>query len=342
MKSIRCYMILILLFILTSCNLKPRGWWTEGVIAVMADSTDWNWLQSDLRSTFERVVRTPHIEKTFTLKYVTEEDFFRYTEFRYLVLAATLDSKGRVGDIVHKVISDPDVKKEVEAGRHYLFTQTNQWAKDQIMIILVGKDIESLKARIEANRDFLYDIFDIDFNERLKKEMYRKGEGKKVEDRLMEFYGWNMRLQPDYFIAKEDIEQGFVWLGRLYPKRSIFVRWISGGDTTMLNQDWVIRERNRIGSIYLSGDKVGKNYLFSQQGTFLDRDAQITSGLWENDDKFQGGPFKNYTFYDPLSRRIYMIDVSVYEPEQDKIPFLRQLHIIARTFRTIFDPREGK
>ena len=55
-----------------------------------------------------------------------------------------------------------------------------------------------------------------------------------------------------------------------------------------------------------------------------------------------GGPFKNYTFYDPLSRRIYMIDISVYAPERDKMPSLRQLNLIARTFRTIFDPKEGK
>ncbi len=342
MKSVRVFILLILISVISSCNFKPKGWWTDGVIAVMADSTDWNWLQPELRSTFEHIVRTPHIEKTFTLKYITDKDFVRYTEFRYLVLAATLESTGRVGKIVHTVISDSSVRAEVEAGRHYVFTQTNQWAKDQMMIVLVGKDIHSLKERIEANRDFLYDIFDIDYNQRLKKLMYRKGEQKKVADRLMELYGWNLRLQPDYFIVEEDVEHGFVWLGRMYPKRSIFIRWIVGGDTTLLNEDWVIRERNRIGSTYQSGDKVGEPYLFSQRATFLERDAQITTGLWENDDKFQGGPFKNYTFYDPLSRRIYMIDISVYEPERDKIPSLRQLNIIARTFRTIFDPREGK
>ncbi len=62
--------------------------------------------------------------------------------------------------------------------------------------------------------------------------------------------------------------------------------------------------------------------------------------LWENEDKVAGGPFKNYTFYDSLSRRIYMIDLAVYAPDRDKLPFVKRMEIIAKTFRTIFDPED--
>ena len=59
----------------------------------------------------------------------------------------------------------------------------------------------------------------------------------------------------------------------------------------------------------------------------------------QNDGKVAGGPFINYTFHDPLSRRVYMIDVAVFAPARDKVPYLRRLDVIAHTFYTVFDMR---
>jgi hypothetical protein len=47
-----------------------------------------------------------------------------------------------------------------------------------------------------------------------------------------------------------------------------------------------------------------------------------------------GGPFVMYTFYDQATGRIYMIDGMVFAPGFDKREFLRQLEVIAHTFRT--------
>ena len=340
MKLLKGFVFILALIFIVSCSLKPRGWWKEGVIAVMADSTDWGALEGSLRGAFEHAVRTPQLEKTFTLQYIPRRDFERYSEFRYLVLAATLESEGRIGKIVGRVVSDPEVRKWVEEGRNYVFTQKNQWAKDQLMAILVAKDIPTLREKIETNGDFIYAIFDTDFNYRLKKEMYKRKEQRELERKLMTSYGWTMRIQHDYFIDQESPKEGFVSLRRMYPERWIFVRWVDGGDTTQLNTYWVLGERNRIGGMYYGGCHVGDRYFFSHRSTFLGRTAQITSGLWENDDEVAGGPFKNYTFYDPLSRRTYMIDLAVFAPGNEKVPYLRRMEIIARTFRTVFDQEE--
>lgn len=337
MKSFKGFIILFGLFLVTSCHFKPKGWWQEGIIAVMADSTDWEASQGVLRSAFEHVVRTPQIEKTFLLKYVSGEDFMRYTEFRYIVLVATLESKGKIGRIVRKVVSDKEIRNGVEEEKYFVFTQRNQWARNQLMIILVSKDISTLKEKIEANADFLYAIFETDFNDRLRKEMFDRGEQKGLEKKLMASYGWKIRIQHDYFLVKEFPREGFVWFRRMYPERWIFIRWIDGGDTSLLNPQWIIGERNRIGAAYYGGDQVASQYLFSRGSSFLNRTAQITSGLWENETKIAGGPFKNYTFYDPLSRRIYMIDLAVFAPGKDKVPFFRRMEIIANTFQTVFD-----
>ena len=105
----------------------------------------------------------------------------------------------------------------------------------------------------------------------------------------------------------------------------------------MLSPEWVIGERNRIGAEYYGGDRIASQYFFSRRSVFLGRSAQITTGLWENEDRNAGGPFKNYTFYDPLQRRTYMLDIAVYGPGREKVPFLRRMDIIAHTFQTVFD-----
>ena len=161
MKILRVFFVVSTVIIMGSCSLKPRSWWTEGEIGVIADQEDWEVLRSPLERVYERVVRTPQIERMFTIRYVPESDIERYTNYRYLILAATLESQGRVGQIVERVVSDPEIRQGVEEGEYYVFTQRDQWAQNQLMIILVAKDLMALREKIETNEEFLYAIFAI-------------------------------------------------------------------------------------------------------------------------------------------------------------------------------------
>ena len=340
MKYIKIVLVIIILCMMVSCGCKPRSWYSEGVIAVMAAPDDWEAFQGVLRINFERVVRTPHQEKTFTLRYVPDEDFVRYTKYRHLVLIATLQSTGRIGKLVDQMLSDPILRQKVENGENYYFPINNEWAKDQLMLVLVAKDIPSLRERLENSGNTIYEIFNMDLNKRLLKVMYQRREQKKVAERLMEHYGWSIRVQHDYFIDEEKPEDGFVFFRRIHPERWIFVRWledVQDADSLYMNTKWVVAERNRIGATYYGGDRVDHKHLFSFRSEFLQRPAQITTGIWKNDRMTKGGPFRSYTFFDQISNRLYMIDIAVCEPGNAKVPYLRRLDLIARTFHTFFE-----
>ena len=90
--------------------------------------------------------------------------------------------------------------------------------------------------------------------------------------------------------------------------------------------------RDRIGEAYLGGKTVEPYYLHSQEGRFLGRRALITTGLWADSDPVIGGPFHNVTFYDETSGRSYMIDCSVHAAGDEKLPILRRLRVLARSF----------
>jgi hypothetical protein len=337
MRYLKLIGVMLILLIAVSCNWKSRSWYQEPVIAVMADPEDWEALQGVLRDVFERVIRTPQVEKMYTLRYVEEEEFDRYTAYRHVLIVGSLQSSGNVGKLISKVVSDPQIRDGVRSGDYYIFPVRDEWAQNQILAVLVADDIPSLRDRIESNSHFIYNIFHSDFKEHLIKDMYRRREQKDINKKLMSNYNWSIRVQPDYFIVEEYPDEGFLWLRRLYPERWVFFRWIENADTSFLNSHWVIGERNRIGSTYYGGDRVGSEYLFSHRGEFLGRPAQITSGLWKNYEKMKGGPFKNYTFYDGISNRLYMIDIAVHAPGQEKVPFLRRMDVMVNTFRTVFD-----
>ena len=63
-----------------------------------------------------------------------------------------------------------------------------------------------------------------------------------------------------------------------------------------------------------------------------------TRGLWRMTADLMGGPFVRYTFYDTAQQRLYIFFGMIYAPQHrfrgQKREFLRQIEVIARTFRT--------
>jgi hypothetical protein len=56
--------------------------------------------------------------------------------------------------------------------------------------------------------------------------------------------------------------------------------------------------------------------------------AVETRGLWEVENDFMGGPFISYTFIDQAQNKVITLDGYVYNPNDDKKNFLRQLESI--------------
>lgn len=322
-----------------ACQQKHPSLWQEGVISVMADDSDWEAIQGALRYTYEKVVRTPQPEKEYRLVHVPDSLINLYTRAHFLIVASTLKSKGTVGRMVQDIIADPGIRQSIESGENFVFVRHDQWAKDQLMLILIGRDAPSLRDRIESNSIMLYELVDREMRRYLVDEVLEGRENRKLSDHLMERYSWTMSMQKDYFMAQEFPEANFLWMQRKTPDRWIFARWVDGGDTSLLHQEWIVAERNRIGRTYYQNfsEQVAGRYLYSKRTTFLERPAVITTGLWERTDDAAGGPFINYTFYDEPTERVYMIDIALFAPGREKEPYLRRMEVIAGTFRTRFD-----
>ena len=327
--------------LILSCGNKPQSIWQEPMIAVISEQNDWDQLEPVLEQVYEKVIRTPQTETVYVLKHAPDSLFDYYSKQRYLILTGTLQSRGPVGDLIQRITADPGIRQSIEQGKNFVFTRRDEWAYDQTMIILIGSHIESLKQKIEDHQAFLYDLMDSEVKQSMQKEVLKNRINKELTDELLDKYQFNMQMQKDYFLAQDFPDKNFLWMHRRFPDRWIFVRWIDDGDPDLIDKAWVVEERNRIGKTFYTDyqEQVVQNprYLHQENGEFLGRQAIITQGLWERIDDTAGGPFRNYTFYDSGTERIYMIDVAVFAPGKEKLPYLRRVDIIAETFRTLFD-----
>ena len=79
--------------------------------------------------------------------------------------------------------------------------------------------------------------------------------------------------------------------------------------------------------------EIADDYLSSTEVNFNGKYALFTQGLWRMNDKSMGGPFVNYTFYDENSKRIYMLDGSVFAPKFYKKSLIQQVDVLLQSFK---------
>ena len=117
------------------------------------------------------------------------------------------------------------------------------------------------------------------------------------------------------------------------PYRWLAVKWEDGlvfSDSASVSKYIKSIPRNYFGNIQYA------DYLFTiQPELFNSKGAWKATGLWESIQEAQGGPFIAYLFYDEATDRTYFIHIMIFHPGKDKYMLLRQVDIVAHTFRII-------
>ena len=332
-----------LLLISLGCFRKPQGAGQDTGLFVIADSTNWVALEPALKDVFERTIKTPQPEKVFGVHWVPPRRFSQFATRKNLVLAGALQSEGEIDGQISKMLS-PEVKNRVIDGSAFYFPKDNPWAEGQLLVVLVSNTVTELQDKLMENKKHLYELFQTRLLEETSAKMYQRLEQKELAEKLLNQYGWTVRIQHDYIVNKERPQDRFIMLRRSLPGRErwLFVHWIDDADPSIVDERWVINTRNKQTEKFYEVDLINEEYTSSREVEFLGRSALMLEGLWANEAKMAGGPFRNYTFYDEDSGRIYMIDIAVFFPGGEKEPFLRQLDIMAHSFKTANEIRNDR
>lgn len=206
------------------------------------------------------------------------------------------------------------------------------WAKGQVVGVLVGRNEKELLTHIEERGPEILQRFESASVERFAVNLRYRASESGIGEALADRYGWSLSPPKGYDLFGTDTEEGFAFFRRTGPDRTISVFW-QEGEAAHASEEFAIAKRAELGRRYFEGDEIEwRRGLAVDAVEFAGRPAVRLSGWWANRTLVGGGPFRTYCFYEPRDGRVYLVDVSLFAPGLDKVPLMRNLDAVARTF----------
>jgi len=342
LKLILPVFILVLVLQFTGCGLKTRATEDLDKFAVFGDKEVLDRCRVYVDEYLGRVIDTPQPEPVFILEYPDWSAFGENYNRANILLVGTLEGTGPVSEFVHKML-DEDTRTGVKNGVYWIFSKENPWFYDQRLIIVCANDPEELATRLNFEGDDLFRTANNSALERLEKQMFSRNENKEMEDSLANEYGLYLRIQHDYYIVHEDLDERLIRLRRTFREdRFLSISW-SEQSVDFLTEEMVVAERIRIGKLFADPISIISEFNRFEYPEEVYPGTITLRGLWGLDSNMGGGPFFTYALRDSITGIVYYIDGAVFAPDKEKMPFLRQLEVIARTFKppSEFEKRES-
>ena len=319
-----------------SCDRKPPTMGSYNNIIVLCDKDVWKSVEDELTEALEIEILTPQPEVAFKLVQREPESITDLKRYRNLLLVGALDTPGTTKNLFDQMLS-PENRASIEKGENIIFQKPDAWARDQLLGVVVAKDVATLEEKIIQEKQRLFDMFDLHTKNVLTKSLYTGHEKKDVANGILKKHGWTVDIPLDYVLAVDSLDARFVWLRRLNPQRWFSVYYEQVDDPSLLSKEWIMEKRNQFAKDFLSGDVIVENDSIKVKEKTVDfnnRYAIQLDGIWENTELVLGGPFRSYGFYNKADERIYIVDIAVYAPGERKLPFMKQLEAMAFTFKT--------
>ena len=352
-------LILTLALLLVSCgdvDFRSEAIGEEGEVTVVIDSTLWDGPVGEaLRDQLGGPIFTlPSQEPAFEiqqLSLISQQVLDMAQARKNVVFVASLDdTTTNEARFIKSILSEEALQAILDGGTAVV-PRDNVWRKRQQVFYITAASPEGLVTAIEEDGPGIVYKFNEVSRRRLQREMFDIGRQPEIERYLMDNHGFAVHGQHDYMVAMDT--SNFIWLRRNLSDtwRSVFIYYEENADPSKLSPEWIYQIRDRLTRRFVQGTLGGwveidqRRPLESEEINFKDRYAYEVRGLWhmvgeENGVKFpfgEGGPFLTYAFYDEPTGRLYLIDGMVFAPNYPKREFLRQLEVIAYTFRTLQD-----
>lgn len=353
----------LLLALGTGCDgdYRPRAIGKEGEVTVVMDSSLWTGAAGEsFRENVTPWVETlPQPERHFEIRHLelsSERTYESIQDLKNVVIAAPLSDSTNEANFLRRRLSE-QAQEAVMNGQSAVVGKPNLWRRSQRVFFVTAATSDALAEVLGKQGADIQRTFEEITLERMQREMYDEARQYAVEDSLLEHHGFAVNVQHDFRTAIDTTtaSSGFVWLRRVLAqtRREFFVYYEEDASPSQLSPEWLYATHDSLTREYLRGNVSGfvridyRRPLNTQQTNVLDRYGYQTRGLWhmvkqgEEEGEFLsvggGGPFLAYAFYDQPTDRIYLIHGSVFAPDFNKLDLLRQMEVMANTFRTQMD-----
>jgi hypothetical protein len=320
---------------LTSCNLGKSGKFqstgtVNELLVITNDKEQWEGPPGDtIRAFFaDEQIGLSQPEPVFDLVNIADENFNDiFKKFHNIFIV----------DI------NPDSSQTISG------TYKDLWSEPQRIIKITAPDAQSFYKEFDLKKDTFMKLF-IELERERTLHINKMATDIQLSEIVAKKFGIKLPIPEGFYLAKES--KDFMWLRHKVTKvkqdleLGIMIYTMDYQDTIVFDPRHIIRWRNTITLEHIPGSadnsfmKVAAENVRPVFDTITDFPggyAVETRGLWEVENDFMGGPFINYTFIDKATSKVITIDAYIYNPNDVKKYYLRELESIF--FALKFTPR---
>ena len=324
--------IMLCSFFVFSCTGKKDSIGMDDEIRIICSEKDESMVRDYLTKIFNDTLYTPAPEPLFKLIFSRPEHYQDLKRYAQIIIAAVDRDNSNSGyRLIKKLL--PANQLNITAKENPVLLTKDLHAKDQVYVVINALDKGHLFKDIKKNKDLLRRHYEEQFKLRGSRFLFRENQVED-EEKLFTDYRWNIKIPWGWEILRNDKEMKIFWMGSEYPYRWISVKWSDGNiieDQLSVGENiwnYPISNYNSI--------RFNEHMFKLERIYFNDYKGWQCSGVWESSDSLdaKGGPFYSYLFYDDLSNRTFHINTLVHNPGKSKAVYIRQIRLIAKSFRS--------
>jgi hypothetical protein len=315
------------------CAGKKDSLGTDDEIRVICSKIDEPVIKDYLASVFDDSIYTPAPEPLFKLIFSRPEHYEDLKEYAQVIIAAVNRNSTNPGYRLLKKLLPEGQLNNSEDDNPVLLTR-DLHAKDQVYVVINASNKEHLFNYLDKNKCLLRKHYDEQFKLRGSRFLFNDNQTQ-IEEKINEDYGWFLKIPWGWEVLRNDDKMNFFWMGSEYPYRWMSIKWDNGNNIndglSLGKQIWNF-PINHYKSIRFNENRFKLDRIY-----FNDYKGWQCSGIWESMDSLdaKGGPFYSYIFYDHHSDRTFHINTLVHNPGKSKAVYIRQMELIAKSFRSI-------
>ena len=329
-NSLFLFLLCLLIF---GCAGKKDSLGTDDEIRVICSKIDEPVIKDYLASVFDDTIYTPAPEPLFKLIFSRPEHYEDLKEYAQVIIAAVNRNSTNPGYRLLKKLLPEGQLNNSEDDNPVLLTR-DLHAKDQVYVVINASNKEHLFNYLDKNKCLLRKHYDEQFKLRGSRFLFNDNQTQ-IEEKINEDYGWFLKIPWGWEVLRNDDKINFFWMGSEYPYRWMYIKWDNGNNIydglSLGKQIWNF-PINHYKSIRFNENRFKLDRIY-----FNDYKGWQCSGIWESMDSLdaKGGPFYSYIFYDHHSDRTFHINTLVHNPGKSKAVYIRQMELIAKSFRSI-------
>ena len=329
-NSLFLFLLCLLIF---GCTGKKDSLGTDDEIRVICSKIDEPVIKDYLSSVFDDSIYTPAPEPLFKLIFSRPERYEDLKEYAQVIIAAVNRASTNPGYRLLKKLLPEGQLNNSEDDNPVLLTR-DLHAKDQVYAVINASNKEHLFNYLDKNKGLLRKHYDEQFKLRGSRFLFNDNQTQ-IEEKIKEDYGWFLKIPWGWEVLRNEDKMNFFWMGSEYPYRWMSIKWDSGNN---INEELSLGKQiwnfpiNHYKSIRFNENRFKLDRIY-----FNDYKGWQCSGIWESMDSLdaKGGPFYSYIFYDHHSDLTFHINTLVHNPGKSKAVYIRQMELIAKSFRSI-------